>query len=217
MTVEKIKKVYQDLPEKKKYIELISAAVSLPVMVTVLMLNLNNLRQTKSTSNSTPTPSLSQITPTPSLTPVISTTPRLSPTLTPTPTITPTPAVCNPDVSSVDFVTPTDNQLISSNSLTIDLTDPATGFCNYLWSYTIDGANWSEYTDKAVSIYNLSPGTKKIQVKVKSIVGTSTKLLSRTVTIQSSSSPTLTPSPTSIPTTIPTATPAIQTPTPTVN
>ena len=43
--LEKIKKWYRNLPDKKRYLEFITALLTIPVLLTVLWSNLNNLQQ----------------------------------------------------------------------------------------------------------------------------------------------------------------------------
>lgn len=115
-------------PDKKRLIEFITALLSVPVMITVILINLNNLNQNKSTTKET------QITPIqivitgaipqnrPDDRPIIinnaTTTPGVvTPTLTPTPgptntpyiliaTPTPTPIIVTATPTPVNTITP---------------------------------------------------------------------------------------------------------------
>jgi len=42
---------YKKLPDKKRHVELLTAILSVPVMISVLMLNLNSLNQSKEAAN----------------------------------------------------------------------------------------------------------------------------------------------------------------------
>lgn len=92
--VDNIKDWYRALPDKKRYLEFFSAFLTIPVLATVLLTNLNNL-QNKNTAP-VPTPQIPAPVITiiqPSLPPATSPTPTTNPTVTPTPTptLTPTP------------------------------------------------------------------------------------------------------------------------------
>jgi len=91
---------YRNLPDKKRYLEFISAFLSIPVLVTVVVLNLRSLQA----KNEQPPPAPTQVvireiivpiapqegaSPTPTQAPSPSATE--TPTPTPTPTLTPTP------------------------------------------------------------------------------------------------------------------------------
>src|SRR5947209_6468834 len=61
--IRKTKEIIKKLPAQKPHIEFISALLTIPVLITVLLLNLNNL---KTRPSEVPIPTMS---PTPSLTP----------------------------------------------------------------------------------------------------------------------------------------------------
>ncbi len=44
---QRIKKWYKALPDQKKYIEFVTALLSIPVLLTVLLINLSNLNNKK--------------------------------------------------------------------------------------------------------------------------------------------------------------------------
>lgn len=97
--IAKLRQLFQDLPDKKRYFELLTAVLSVPVLITVIILNLNSLKNQKASQQPSPTlpptvitivqPTQSFPSPTPTPTPGVTVTP--TPTATPTPTNTPTP------------------------------------------------------------------------------------------------------------------------------
>lgn len=89
---------YRDLPDKKRYLEFISAFLSIPVLVTVVVLNLRSLNARNESIQLPPAPTqviireivvpaVNEVT----TTPLPSASPTLTPSATPTPSLTPTP------------------------------------------------------------------------------------------------------------------------------
>lgn len=95
--VQRLKNWYRALPEKKAYLEFLAAFLTIPVLITVILLNINNLNSQKAAKNAIPTPATTiiniiQPTATPSSVAVTAApTPTATPTPTPTATPTPTP------------------------------------------------------------------------------------------------------------------------------
>jgi len=105
---EKAKTWYRAIPEKKRYLEFVTALLSIPVLITVIISNVSNLNRNKEAASTTNQPKSTEkiiiitqkekevnknINPsiTPNLTPTAS--PTLTPTAAPTTTPTPTPTV----------------------------------------------------------------------------------------------------------------------------
>lgn len=154
----KIKNWYRELPDKKKYFEVIGAMLSVPVLLTVLLLNLSNLNSNK--KNNTPTPA-----PTEKI--VIVTNP-VSPVASESPTMTPTTPECKKEVGPVKIMTPSESQLVNSNPVCFNISYQVGDYCSVTYSYRIDKSDWSDYTDKQICLYNLDPGPKTLELRVKS-------------------------------------------------
>lgn len=171
--IARVKYWYKNLPDKKKYIEFVTAILSVPVMITVIILNLNNLNQSKKQSQSG------------SITPVqivitgeSKTNNSLSPTsnaaqptisLSPAPLLSPTQGLCKKAVGPVNISSPQEGEVVSTNPVCISIsTQP--DYCSVTWSYSINGANWSPYTNNDICFYNMSSGTKQLQIRVRSEV-----------------------------------------------
>lgn len=173
--IHKTKAALKHLPEKKQYVELVTAVLSVPLMITVLLLNLGNLRKTDTPVTPTPTPTLAV------------TTNRVSPTdiiTVPIPTaIVPTinlsPGVCTKEVGPVEIASPKENETLTQDPICIDITRKSNNYCEVVWSYRINDDQWSEYTDKSICLYNLSSGQKNVEVRVKSIASSDQTVLKR--------------------------------------
>lgn len=170
---EKIKNWYRGLPDKKKYIELVTAILSVPVLITVILLNLGNLSKNKDTEKFSPTPAKKEE----AVTPIqieIKTNES-----TPSSGLPVTSTDCKKEVGPIEIVSPEEGQRITSDPVCLDLSYKKGEYCAYVWSYRINGGSWSDYTDKNICLYNLSSGDKKLEVRVKSIASGDEVILKR--------------------------------------
>ncbi len=176
---EKIKKWYGGLPDKKKYIEFLTAVLSVPVLITVILINLGNLNQNKNKQSSvgaTTTPIRIEV-----KTPTIADRPRisLSPEQNLTPTETPTSPNCKKEVGPVSITSPKEGETITSDPLCIEISYEIGEYCAVAWSYKINDGTWSSYTDKDICLYNMTSGKKTLKLKVKSIASSDEETLER--------------------------------------
>lgn len=187
--VEKVKHWYRALPEKKRYLEFITALLSIPVLLTVVISNVLSLQSRNQTPTPTATPQVSTTSiPTPRLT-VIPTGINTEPSPTATPSLQ-----CKKEIGPIEIAYPEENSMISTDPVCLDIVREGTDYCAVVWSYRINGSAWSDYTDKSICMYGLPPGEKKLELRVKSIVTGTETILRRTFTIPS---PTPTAAPTS--------------------
>lgn len=190
----------KDIPDKKKYIEFFTALLSVPVLVTVIMLNLNNLKNTNKSNLASSAPAQKQekiyipITTTTQNTNKKST---LGDSTQPTQTtsIIPSNQACKPEIGPVSITSPEEGDIITDNPVSVIISYKTGEYCAAVWSYRLNNATWSGYDDKSIALYNLPKGDIKIDVKIKSIVNGQEKILSRNFTYngETTSTPTLTP------------------------
>lgn len=180
--IERLRKWYRALPDKKQYLEVITAFLTIPVLLTVLLSNVSNLQNQKRTALPTPTPVIEKIT----VTPV-----QTTPTPTVTPTVSPTPnAQCVKEVGPIDISYPTQGATITGDPVCLTITRSGSNYCSVLWSYSINGSMWSAYTDGTICMYGLAPGVKNLQLRVESAVSSDSTVLQRTFTVAGNPSPT---------------------------
>lgn len=188
---------YKGLPEKKKYVEFVTAVLSVPVMLTVIIINLNNLNQQKANSQKqTPqektTPIQIVITGEKPNTIQFETTPI--PTQTPQLSLSPSPTnkACIKEVGQVSISSPRESEVITKNPVCVTIaTQP--DYCGVEWSYKLNADTWSEYSDKNICLYNLSNGNHTVQVKVKSTASSDETTLQRSFVYQGAAVPTAQP------------------------
>lgn len=191
-----IRTYFGKLLDKKRYLEFITALLSVPVLLTVLFLNYSNIQDRKKT------------TPDSQIQPIITIVQQgTSEKKEPSPTET---AECLPEIGGITIESPEEGSTISSNPLSIDVKRVQDGkkYCSIVWSYRINSGSWSDFSDKDISIFNMESGEKILELKVKSIVSGEEKDISRTftykntqdvptptITVTSTPTPTITPSP----------------------
>jgi len=159
-------------------------------MVTVIIINLNNLKQLNaSKQQATPTTAPIQVVitgssekrmpPPLSLTP--STTSSLSPTVSPTPS--PTAAECKKQIGPVTIMSPQEGEIVTKDTVCVTITTDS-NYCPLTWSYSLNGGSWSNYDNKDICLYNLTSGNKTMQLKVKSSTTSDTLELQRSFIYQ---------------------------------
>jgi hypothetical protein len=188
---------FKALPTKKNHVEFITAVLSVPVMLTVIILNLNNLNQQKNATQkqqSTSTPAPIQVIITgdkPMKQPPASA--DLTQPIAPTASyISPTAQSCIREVGPVSIVSPREDEVVTVDPVCITLATQS-NYCTIKWSYQINGGNWSDYTDQNICIHNLTNGNKTVQLKIRSAVSDDAITLQRTFVYQGNSVPTANP------------------------
>lgn len=186
--LEKVKKWHKGLPESKKYFEFISAILAIPVLLTVLLLNYSNLQKKEDKVSPTPV-ARNNVT----IIPV-----TVDKSVSPAPTSTPD---CKKEVGPVEIISPTEDQTVNQTPVCLTIEYKDKSYCSVVWAYKIDGGSLSEYNDKSVCLYNLSNGSHKFELNVKSVVSNDQTNLVRNFNYQGPSptqtvTPTVSPSPT---------------------
>lgn len=165
---------YRKIPDKKPYIEFVTAILSIPVLLTVILLNLSSLtgnkdKETK-TENNTPQ------------TVVITAPDSKNQTTTNT-----KQEECTPEVGPISIGAPDEGEIVTDNPIYVSINYKQGDYCSVVWSYRINGGKWSEYDDRSIALYNPTPGSIRFELRVKSIVGNDSRTLTRNFTYQGNS------------------------------
>ena len=155
---------YRKIPDKKPYIEFITALLSVPVLLTVILLNLNTLTGSKD-KETTPTPAPEKIFVT------------LPGGVTNAPTLS--DEECTKAIGPININPPEENETVSDNPVVVAINYQQGNFCSAVWSYRINGGRWSDYDDKSIALYNPPAGNIKFELRVKSVVTSDTENLVR--------------------------------------
>lgn len=169
---------YRTLPEKKQYIEFFTALLTVPVLLTVITLNLNNLKGSDETKGETPTERTVYVTVPPTEDEDSDTTP------------TPTVEACEESVGPVSIAYPEENEIITDNPVMIDIDYDDSEHCPVVWSYRLNGGRFSEYGSNNIALYNPPQGTVRLELRVRSVVSNDEELIRRTFVYEGNSTST---------------------------
>lgn len=188
MQWEKVKsgfKKFTHVRLRKMHLDYLAGLLTIPVLVTAIVLNWTNL------ARKAPTPSLPVASsPSPQVIVVPQTNTQASQQTTPTPT----PA-CLKSVGPISITSPTEGESLSDNPVCITISYSDSSYCPVLWAYQINGGAWSSFTNTSPCLYNLPNGTITFNVKVNSTVSSDSQTLLRTFIYTGQHNPTSTPTP----------------------
>lgn len=209
--IQKFTRSISRLPDKKKYFELITAVLSIPVLLSVILLNYTNLQNQRNPQDTTtsPTPAIITIIQERESSNNNNSAGNSNSTVS-------SNTECIPEVGPVTITSPEAGETTEANplSIIINQNDPTNEYCAIVWSYRINGGAWSNFDDKDIYIYNLESGEKKLDVRVKSLISGDEETISRTFSYRNTQqvatptaeptatmqpTATITPSPTSMP------------------
>ncbi len=211
--IEKVKTLSNRITHKirrmrlqKMHIDYIAGLLTIPVLLTAIMINFGNLNKNTKTTTTTETPSPQVI--------IVTTAPNnnnadVSQNQTALPTPTP---VCQKNIGPISITSPTEGQTVSDNPVCIQINYSDSNYCSVVWSYRINGGSWSDFNNNSPCLYNLSNGNIQFQLRVNSTVSSDSTTLTRNFVYDGANNPVITPTPTPLPTSTPTPT---NTPTPT--
>lgn len=166
---------YKGLPEKKQYVEFFTAILTVPVLLTVIILNVSSLQRVDQTKNQKPDPTPKIIITIPDQT---RTKPNSVDTSNNTARTTPV-EVCKKEIGPVDITSPQDGDTVTDNPLIVTIERQNDGYCAVVWSYRINNGRWSDYDDKSIAIYNPPKGQISLELRIKSVVTGQEKILTR--------------------------------------
>lgn len=188
---QKVKKTLQWLPAIKPHLDLLAGILTIPVLLTVIILNFSNLSKENKSTESTPAAKNS----TQPVTVV-----QIHPTSAPSVST----SSCQPAIGPLSITYPAEGQSVTNNPLCITIDYQSEGYCAVVWAYKINNGPLSDYSNNSVCLYNMTAGKVSFELDVKSLVSSQTKTYTRNFTYQPSGTPTPTTTPTPTPTLTPT-------------
>lgn len=163
-----VKKWYQEIPDKKRWIDVVTAALTVPVLLTVIISNYLNI-QSKKNTDTTPETNKPVVSSQPITVTIENPNPSNISTETPIPTPTNSPGTtCNANVPDFEIVSPKEGETVSSDPVCVIHVAQESGFCPVTWSYRINKSSWSPFTDQTVCLYNMADGPVTYELRVRS-------------------------------------------------
>src|SRR3990167_1481464 len=168
-----LKSGFNSLSNKKPLVELIVALLTIPVLVTVILLNFTNLNgKNNDSTNSGSTPVV--IEKDANSNGDVSEAPGNNPTV-----VTPNPEICKDQVGPVSIASPGEGTTASDNPANFIIKYQDSAYCSVVWSYRINNGTWSEFGSNSPAVYNLPSGPVKFELRVQSTVSNDQELLTR--------------------------------------
>ena len=154
-------------PNKKPYLEFFSALLTIPVLLSVVAVNYNNLtgNNNKDTSKQAST--------------VVITQPAVEKNEPVEKEIIVTKEACKEGLGNVLILSPEENEKVKGNPVFIDISYDDSEHCQAVWSYRINSGQWSSFDDRSIALYDLPNGNIKFDLRVKSVVNTDQISISR--------------------------------------
>jgi hypothetical protein len=171
--VQKFKDWVKKAPDRKIYIEVITALLTVPVMITVLVTNLNNLSDMKKekADAAQPAPTAQEI--------IIKEIPAGQSAQTTITERTISIPPCKKEIGPVSISYPTQGATVTENPVNVIISYDDTEYCSAVWSYRINDGAWSEYSSNSISLFEMSAGNKKLELRVQSTVSKDQEVLTR--------------------------------------
>ncbi len=160
---------YRSLPGKKQYIEFFTALLTVPVLLTVIILNFNNLKGNKAKEE----PKNEQ------KTIIITAPPSLDSKSEENTKIINTPKVCKQGIGPVSIDSPHENERITDNPVIVEINYDDSDYCSVVWAYKINDGKLSDYGSNNIALYNPPQGPIKLEVRVKSTTTRDEKVIKR--------------------------------------
>lgn len=171
--ISKVVNVVKKIPDKKNHLDFLAAALTIPVLISVIILNYNNLQKLKTPASPSAVPSVA---PTQAAKPQYIIVPSQNQSAE---SPTPVTSACIKDIGPIDVSYPKEGDTVSDNPLCIIINYSNTNYCSVVWSYRINNGAWSDYTSNNPCIYNLQNGNIKFDLRVQSTVTQNTASLTR--------------------------------------
>lgn len=171
-----INEFIKKLQIRKNHLDWVAGALSIPVLLTVIILNLNNLNsQKKNLPEPAPTEKVIVVPQNNQSTPAAQSNTN-----------------CIKEIGPISISSPKEEELVTNNPVYITIKYSNPDYCSVVWSYRINGGTWSEYNSNSPSLYNLPNGNIKFELRIQSTVSQDADSLMRNFIY--AGSPTSTPS-----------------------
>jgi len=153
---------------RKHHVEYIAALLSIPVLLSVIALNYFNLQNTAKKNE--PAQPISNEKPVVIITGSNDSGSQILPTNSPS---------CKKEIGPISISSPKEGETVSSNPVCISIRYEDENYCAVVWSYRINGNDWSDYNSSSPCLYNLPSGKVKFELRVQSTVSQDEETIER--------------------------------------
>lgn len=178
----RLRERYQVIPEKKRWFDVITAALTIPVLLTVIISNILSIQSKRGDGNqvaaSTPTNSQQPIN-------IHVDAPASSTSASSQPSTSP---MCQEGVPDIAIVFPQESQTVGGDPVCIVHTGGSGNFCSLNWSYRVNNRDWTDTSNQPVCLYNMADGQVVFELRVTGENG-ETKTVRRAFIYQNNASP----------------------------
>ncbi len=178
--MDKAKNVVHKLHKAKPHLDYIAALLTIPVLITAILINVTNLGKSKNVPNPSPAPRSTYGN---------TSIETVKATSVPIPTSS---SNCTPGIGNVSIDYPQNNSIVSVNPVCISIAYASNNHCAVVWAYRINSGPWSNYSNDSVCLYNMPSGQITYDLQIKSLVNSDTQI-AHTVFTYAPPSPTPTP------------------------
>ena len=189
--LDKVKAWYRELPDKKRYIEVITALLTIPVLVTVIISNVGRIQEDKNQDKITSSAKENKVI-------IITQGNKQPPLIQPTTKSEPTQVTkeCKKQIGPISITSPKEEEVVESEPVCVQIEYAVGEFCSVAWSYRLDNGKWSNYTSSSFCFSNLSPGKHELDIRIQSVVSDDELTIERVFYYQTKESPKPTANPT---------------------
>ncbi len=207
---ESIKNRFSQLPDKKKWIDVITATLTIPVLLTVTIANLNKIKSKDAETTQETSPTQAPIIvrdfisvfkeqtndTNKELTPTLNEENKKQPTNTPEPTqqVSVTPS-CKMEPQPYEITYPKENEKVEVDPVCVVLNAKDQGYCTTQWAYRVNNSTWSNYTSDPICLYNMASGNIKLEVRTKNQISGQEKTITRNFSYQKEDTQVTSPTP----------------------
>jgi hypothetical protein len=181
-----LRKISRGFTHRKHHLDLVIALITVPVLLTVLFTNLLNLQNKKNadTKQDNKPIIIRENSSNVNTTPVVRTEKIIQ---------TDSPS-CKKEVGPINITFPEEEETVTDNPVCITIKYDNENYCSVVWSYRINGGNWSEYGSNSVCLYNMPKGNIKFDLRVQSTTSNDQTNLTRNFSYEGISTPSATES-----------------------
>ncbi|OGH12352.1 MAG: hypothetical protein A2857_01295 [Candidatus Levybacteria bacterium RIFCSPHIGHO2_01_FULL_36_15] len=179
-----IKSGIEKLPEKKPHLDFVLGLLSIPVIISAIIINVNNLQSKNKSVAQLPVPSQTQTGSQSEKQIIILPNEKPSASSSSQATFS-----CKKEIGPINISFPQEGQMVTDDPVCINIKHDSSNYCSVVWSYRINNSSWSEYGSNSPCLYNIPNGNIKFDLRIQSTVSEDQTSFQRNFIYQSKVAP----------------------------